>query len=349
MPVKLERKIRVWSFIAAGLVVLVAALAWQLPADASSDAAPEGVLARVGAVDVTQAEVEELVSASLLKIERDRHQLLERGMNQLVETRLLDAEAEARGISVEELIEQEVTSKVSPPTAEDIDFFYEQNKARINQPKEQIAGQIEAYLSQQERQNLQVALIDRLRESHGVTLFLEPMRLDVADDGPAKGPAEAPITIVEFSDFECPYCKRIVPTLEQVTEKYGDKVRLVFKQFPLPIHANARVAAEASLCAGDQGKFWEMHDTMFEDGRNLTADKLKGWASELELDTEAFEECLDSGQFADTVEADLAAGSKVGVTGTPAMFINGRFLSGAVPYETIAAVIDDELRRQGIE
>jgi protein-disulfide isomerase len=135
----------------------------------------------------------------------------------------------------------------------------------------------------------------------------------------------------------------VIPTLEQVKQNYGDKVRLVFRQFPLNIHPNAQKAAEASLCANDQGKFWEMHDLMFAAQRQLTVENLKEKAQRLELDTAAFGQCLDSDKYAAQVQADLEAGMQAGVTGTPAMFINGIPISGAVPYEQLAQVIDAEL------
>ena len=140
----------------------------------------------------------------------------------------------------------------------------------------------------------------------------------------------------------------MIPTLDKVTETYGDQVRLVFRQFPLhSIHPQAQKAAEAALCANDQGKFWEMHDAMFGDQRNLDVAQLKSTAAGLELDATAFGQCLDSGQHAERVNSDLQAGMEAGVTGTPALFINGRFLSGAQPFEAISKVIDDELRRAG--
>jgi protein-disulfide isomerase len=156
------------------------------------------------------------------------------------------------------------------------------------------------------------------------------------------------VTIVEFSDFECPYCSRVVPSLDQVVAKYEDSVRLVFRQFPLTsIHAQAQKAAEASLCADEQGRFWDMHDAMFAQQKELAVPQLKELAASLELDGEAFAECLDSSKFAAQVAADLRAGQAAGVSGTPAMFINGRFVNGAVPYETLAAIIDEELARRG--
>ena len=163
---------------------------------------------------------------------------------------------------------------------------------------------------------------------------------------PSWGPKDAKVTIVEFSDFQCPYCSRVVPTLKQVVEAYDGQVRLVFRQFPLrSIHPQAQKAAEASLCAADQGKFWEMHDAMFADQRQLTDDSLKAKAQALGMDAEGFNQCLDSGQYAAAVQADLDAGQAVGVSGTPAMFINGRFASGALPYDQLAAMVEQELAR----
>ena len=142
---------------------------------------------------------------------------------------------------------------------------------------------------------------------------------------------------MEFADFECPYCVRIVSSLKRLEETYGDNVRLVFRQFPLSsIHRHAQKAAEASLCADEQGKFWEMHDVMFEEQGTLGLTDLKEKAARLGLDSERFDACLDSSKYAARVAADFDAARRLGLTGTPAMFINGRFLSGAQPYELIA-------------
>ena len=175
-----------------------------------------------------------------------------------------------------------------------------------------------------------------------------PVRTEVATAGyPARGPATAPVTIVEFSDFECPFCGRLFPTLKAVENLYLDRVRIVYRQFPLRrIHPLAQKAAEASLCAHEQGRFWQMHDSLFGDQEHLTVDALKARAVELKLDTTAFNACLDSGKQAAAIDKDLAEGAKAGVTGTPAMFINGRMIVGAQPFTAIQAVIDDELQRK---
>jgi protein-disulfide isomerase len=244
----------------------------------------------------------------------------------------------------------EVGSQVADVTPAEVDAFYEQNKARIgNRPKEQVAPQIEQYLRQQRQSQAYQAFVKSLEDKYQVAYSVQPYRVDVETAGePAKGPEGAPVTIVEFSDFECPFCGRVEPTLRKVEETYGDKIRLVFKQFPLRnIHPHAQKAAEASLCAKEQGKFWEMHDAMFGDQKNLTVPDLETKAESAGLDKQAFSECLASGRSADAVDEDVRQGSLAGVSGTPALFINGRLVSGAVPYEQIAQVIDEELASRG--
>ena len=343
--------------LAAGLAAAALVGVWVVSGDAllaekesEEEAAPE-IMATVGEVEIGRAELEELLAGDLNRLEKEfeknRHQLLEQGLENLIVEKLVEVEAESRGISVDDLINEEIESKLDEVSEEQVDAFYEAQKGRIQQPKEDVAEQIKEYLVGQQAQQVQQAFITGLREKYEVRSFLEPIRAEVEVAGsPSRGPADAPVTIIEFSDFQCPFCSRVIPTLERVEETYGDKVRLVFRQFPLrQLHPEAQKAAEASLCANDQEKFWEMHDAMFADQGGLAVDKLKEKAATLGLDVEAFSECLDSDRHADRVIADLQAGAALGVTGTPAIFINGRFLSGAQPFEEIAKVIDDELSR----
>ena len=319
-------------------------------AEQAGSGSEDAVLAEVGGVPITGVRVEEDLAAELQRIDRERHELVERGMEQAIQRELLTLEAAAKEVEVDELLNQ-LYADIPEPTEGQVDAFYEARKSQINQPKETVAPQIVNYLRQQERQKVYNDLLTELRDRYEVRRFMEPMRVEVASaaSAPTLGPSDAPVTIVEFSDFQCPYCQRLAPTLDKVVEEYGDKVRLVFRQFPLPIHADAQKAAEASLCAADGGKFWEMHDKMFENIQQLSVDQLKASAAALGLDEEAFGACLDSGKHAAAVADDLQAGRAAGVTGTPAMFVNGRFLSGAVPYEQLAALIDDELERGGGE
>jgi len=165
--------------------------------------------------------------------------------------------------------------------------------------------------------------------------------------GPARGPEGAKVTIVEFSDFECPFCARAEESVNQVMEKYAGKVRLVFRHFPLNFHPNAPKAAEASMCANDQGKFWEMHKTLFANNKALGVEDLKKHAATAGLDQAKFNECLDSGKMKGIVDADTKAGGEAGVSGTPAFFINGKLLSGAQPASEFEKIIDAELKKGG--
>jgi protein-disulfide isomerase len=257
---------------------------------------------------------------------------------------MLAAEAASRKVTKDQLLAEIKPAAVSDA---DVDAFYEQNKAQIPRPKDQVAGQIKTYLEQQGQQKARTEYFKTLQAKYKVDYKLEPVRVEVAATGPAKGPASAPVTIVEFSDFQCPFCSRLTPTIAEVEKKYGDKVRIVFRQFPLSFHEHAEKAAEASLCALDQGKFWEMHDAMFANQSALEVAQLKAKAAELGMNADTFNKCVDSGSKAAAIQVDQKAGSAAGVSGTPAMFVNGRFINGAVPLEQITTVIDDELRRAG--
>ena len=333
--------------VAAGTLPACADQAKGKPAETKSADGAQ-VLAVVNGKPITEADVRKNSAEQFAQLERDyeqnKHQLLEGQLDQLIQDRLLEAEAAAKGVTKEQLL-----ANLQAPTITDaeVDAFYEQNKAQIPRPKEQVADQIKQYLAQRGQFEAREKLFNELEGKYKVEMKLEPMRTQVAAVGPAKGPATAPVTIVEFSDFECPFCARLIPTLDQVTAKYGDKVRVVFRQFPLAMHAKAQKAAEASLCANDQGKFWEMHDAMFQNQQALAVDALKAKAAELGLNAEAFNSCLDSNKYATQVATDMKEGSAAGVSGTPALFVNGRFISGAVPLEQITEVIDDELRRKG--
>jgi len=176
---------------------------------------------------------------------------------------------------------------------------------------------------------------------------MEPARIAVATEGrPSMGAPDAPVTIVEFSDFECPYCATLVSTLKAIEKNYKDQVRIVYLQFPLSqIHPDAEKAAEASLCANEQNQFWQMHDALFAEQARLGVDELRRKAAKLSLDMAAFNTCLDGNKYASAVRADIAEGVKAGVKGTPAFFVNGRYYSGSQPYDEIQRVIEEELQR----
>jgi protein-disulfide isomerase len=259
---------------------------------------------------------------------------------------LLEKEAKARGVSEEALEKTEILDKAVVTEAE-ARAYYEANKARIgSMPEEEAMKQIRAGLGQQRQGERRAAFARELRSKYDVKVLLEPYRVPVElGDAPVRGNPAAPVTILEFSDFQCPYCVRARPAVARVREVYGDKVRVAFRHFPLSFHAQAQKAGEAAACAGDQGKFWEMHDRLWASTQKLAVPDLKQHAVDLGLDAAAFGQCLDSGRHASVVERDEAAGQGYGVSGTPAFFVNGRPLVGAQPFEAFQQVIDDELAR----
>ena len=168
--------------------------------------------------------------------------------------------------------------------------------------------------------------------------------IPIAAHSPFKGPANAPVTLVEFSEFQCPFCSRVGPTLKQLEKDYAGKLKIVFMHQPLPFHDNAQIAAEASMAANEQGKFWEYHDKLFANQKALGRPELEKYATELGLDLAKFKDALDKGKFKDAVKKDSELGHKVGAGGTPTFFINGRKLVGAQPVEKFKMVIDAELK-----
>ncbi|MFP2960145.1 thioredoxin domain-containing protein [Myxococcus sp. 1LA] len=319
----------------------------------AGEPAPDTVVATFGdGQKITYKELNERLQEPLANLEKQKTQLLKRGLDGMVTEKLVDAEAKKRGMSQEAFLKAEIDDKVPAPTEERIKEVYDGAAGQLPEGStyEAMKPQIVEFLTQQPKQERAQALFEELRKSANVKLTLpEPprppaVRKQVAATGAAKGgPEGAPVTIVEFSDFQCPFCSRANPALAQVQQEYGDKVRIVFRHFPLDFHKEAPKASEASLCAGDQGKFWEMHDALFANQQALGVDALKKHAADLKLDTAKFNACLDSGEKGAIVQKDLAEGKQAGVTGTPAFFINGILLSGAQPFDEFKSIIDAEL------
>jgi protein-disulfide isomerase len=297
---------------------------------------------------VTEAELEALIAPQLAELRQREHQLRTQAVEELISRRLLDREAKRRGMTVEALLKAEVDPKAVPTDA-DRKALYEANKSRFAGKSEAEAmKEIEPAVRQQKRRDRQGEYVRELRGKSKVEVRLEPLRVELRlpASAPSRGgPASAPVTVVEFSDFQCPYCSRAQPTLRKVRETYGDKVRFVFVDFPLDFHPLAQKAHEAAYCAEDQGKFWPMYDRLFSSEGKLDVPNLKAYATELGLDATAFGTCLDSGKHAARTETAMEEGARNGVTGTPAFFINGRMLVGAQPFESFASVIEDELER----
>ena len=173
-----------------------------------------------------------------------------------------------------------------------------------------------------------------------------PERVRVPLEGPSKGPANAKVNMVVFSDFQCPFCSRVVPTIDKIEKEYGNQVRIFFRHNPLPFHQDAPLASEAAVAAEAQGKFWQMHDKLFSNQQALDRPSLEKYAQELGLDVAKFKADLDSGKYKDAVQAEMKEGQDLGVNGTPAVFINGRKIAGAYPFETFKKIADQEMAKK---
>ena len=296
-------------------------------------------------------QLDETRPESNAKYEREKLAIRWRALNSLMERKLVRAEAAKLMISEEELMETEVENYLQDIPDPIVEAFFEANKRRmpltLRLPRQEALAQVRAYMGQQAYRMQHDSYIERLTKKYAVTTYLEPLRSDIRTAGyPSRGPEKAPVTIAEFSDFECPFCAAMIRTLDAVQRQYGDKVRIVYRQFPLTyLHRNSQKAAEASLCAHEQMKFWELHDAMFANQRELSVDALKRKAAGLNVEPQAFNQCLDSGKHAEAVSQELDEGYEAGVQGTPTIFINGRMLFGNRDVADIRKVIDDELRR----
>jgi protein-disulfide isomerase len=338
-------------------------LACSVPAQQASSgqggAAPTGqsgsdIAARVGSRTITIGELDERWRRDDAAQQAQAFQQLYEGrktaLDAIIAEMLIGEAAKAKGLNADQFTESEVTRRVKPVTEGQVVSFFQQNQAQM-QGRDLVAMSpaIRKYLEEQERGAAYRALVAELRKAGPrVDTVIDAPRynVEIAPEDPVVGNANAAVTVVEFSDFQCPFCQRVMPTLKKVRETYGDRVRIVWKDFPLTsIHPQAFKAAEAGQCAREQGKFWEYHDRLFQNQQALEPDFLKKYAADAGLDAAKFNTCLDTARYAERVQAQMGVGNQLGVSSTPSVFINGRMVSGAQPYETFTAIIDEELER----
>jgi len=340
--------------IGLGLSVLLLAGCLNTAAQQQRQQAASDVVATVGASSITLAQVDEKAldqpvnNFGSVKLAQALYEARRQAVDDLVADALIDQEAKRRGVQRDALIEKEISNKVTPVTDAEVSSWYQANQNRVQGASlDQVRAPIRAYLLQQRMGAAREQYLDTLKEKTRVTISLEPPRLAVAAaNGAVKGSPSAPIEMIEFSDFQCPYCQRAHATVERVLQTYGDRIRFVYRHYPVPGHAAARPAAEASECAKEQGKFWPFHDRLFANPSKLSDADLKAHAAAVGLDITAFTSCFDSHKYQSIVEADAKDGEAAGVNGTPAFYINGRMISGAQPFDVFKKLIDDELQRK---
>jgi protein-disulfide isomerase len=324
--------------------VLTAATASAQKTDATQSKQP---VATVAGQTIYNDDLLPLIQGQLLPLRNQEYEIKRKALDGLIEQKLLEKAAKDKGVTTEKLLQQEVEAKVQEPSDAEVEAYYLAQKDRLNRPLDDVKAQLKQSLKQAKTQQLRQDYLKRLRADGGVTVLLTSPKIQVGfDPKRLRGNPKAPVMIVEFSDYQCPYCRQVEPTIKDLLAKYGDKVSLSYRDLPLrQIHPQAEIAAEASRCAEEQGKFWEYHDQLFNASK-LDHDSLVDYARSLKLDDKEFDSCLLGEKYKAEIEQDLREGMQAGVNGTPGFFINGIALSGAQPKESFTRVIDDELSRK---
>lgn len=308
--------------------------------------------AAVNGSPIMAADVDAKLGNDLAQLQQQIFTLRQKQLNTMIDQKLLEEESAKRGVLIATLVQTEVTSHVTPATSQEAEKFFKENSTKLKGDFKSLEDQIKTFLTAQRMQARQQEFLKSLRAAAKVEVFLTPppvFRSEVGVEGaPVRGGASAPVTIVEFSDFHCPFCRKAQPVLNDLRAKYGEKVRFVYRDFPLDnLHPQARAAAEAASCATEQGKFWELHDRLFQGDPDSSRATLNRIAKEIGMDVAAFEACSSSGKYKTSVQASAQEGAKLGITGTPTFFVNGRMLVGAQPLDSFVRIIDEELAQAG--
>ena len=304
------------------------------------------VVATVAGQPLSAGPILEKLKPAIFKLRLDTYELERAAVDRLISDMLVIAEANRRNVGAEVLMRTEVSEKAHRPTDAEVEKFYAENKKDIRGDLAAVHNQLVEFLEERDKQRLERELNERLRRAANVSVLIQepqaPVQLISVDDDPSRGAATAPVTIVEFTDFQCPACAAMHPIIDEILKSYGDKVRLVVRDFPLPIHPNARKAAEAANAAHAQGKFFEYATLLFQRQHSLDLASLKKYATELGLDRTRFDLALDKGTYAAEVQHDLVDGENYGVDQTPTIFVNGVVL-GTLSPEALRAAIDRAL------
>jgi protein-disulfide isomerase len=272
-----------------------------------------------------------------------------KALQTVLNQKLIEAEAKKKGVGKEDLLKSEVDSKVADPSDDEVSAYYKARQDQYHQPLDEVRDKIRQDLKIQAILKARAAYAEELMQQAvndgSVVLLVRPPKVDVpADPARLRGDPKAPVTIVEFSDFSCPFCRKAETTIKELLEKYQGQVKLGFRDFPLTqLHPKAELAAEASRCAEEQGKYWEYHDLLFAEPDKQGRDDLIEHARTLKLDDKQFDACLSGGKFKRDVVRDMELGMSSGVSGTPGFFVNGAFLNGAQPAGEFEKIIDQAL------
>jgi protein-disulfide isomerase len=330
-----------WNARYASILIAGLCLGAVPAALGQTDSDPTTVVARVSGGNLTMADLQKKEGGKLLQAEYQYYLNERKALEELIDNKLLADEASRRNISLDQLLNTEVYKDVKDPTEDQLEVYYE--GLDTQEPYEAVRGDVLQHLRDLRRTKARAAFVANLRKQANINVLLMPPTADLnLAKANIKGSQDAPVVFVEFADYECPYCQKVNPQIQQLKKEYGDKLAIVYKDFPLPMHHGSEKAAEAARCAGEQGKFWEYHDVLFY-SKQVDIDSLKEHARVLKLNGDAFDTCLDSGSEAKSVKQDLDEGKDLGLTGTPSFFVNGHFVSGVVDYGALKDLVNQQL------
>ncbi len=305
---------------------------------------PSEVISEVNGEKITRGELEDKFQNQLHQARYQVYEAEQKALDQLIDEHLLADAAKRKGISVDKLLQIEVDSKVKDPTEDQLEVYYE--GLNSTEPYQSVRDKILEHIHNLRLAKARAAYLEQLRTNANVLTTLAPPKAEIElENNYRLGSKDAPVLLVEFADYQCPYCEKAYPAIKKLREEFGDKISMVFKDLPLPMHEHAEKAAEAARCAGVQGKYWPYHDLLFSSGE-LSVSALKQHALELKLDSARFDKCLDSGEQEVAVKRDFSEAQQLGLTGTPSFFMNGEFFTGALDYPTLRSMVEKELARK---
>jgi protein-disulfide isomerase len=351
---KTARKYALTSILASGLVIGIFACnesAKAKPNLVHKDPPRAGVLAKINGEEITEEALVGEDKLDFFDLKKREYELKMDRLNKLIVDKMVGDEAKKANMPLNDFIDKKIAGGDMKVSDKDYKKFVAEKHIPEAQINPQIKERIMSYLQSQKKQDMVDQYVAKLTKNNPVEVYFQKPKMQVAVEAgkaPSFGKDGAPINVVEFSDFQCPYCARGADTAHELKKKYGSKVRFAFRQFPLPMHKDARPAAEASMCINEQGtdKFWKFHDIAFKNQDKLDGAGLEKIAHDVGANVDKFKECFNGKKYSQYVQEDMAYGEKIGVKSTPTFFVNGQLISGALPIESFAEIIDEELDSQ---
>ena len=339
--------------IAAAVVVVTACSdsAKAKPNFVHKDAPKPGLVAKIGGEEITEDMLIGADKLDFFELKKREYDLRMDRLNKLLVDKLIGGEAKKAGMTLDDYITKKIVKGDLKISDKDYKKFVADKHIPESQINPQIKEKIMSYLQTMKRQDVITEYVAKLTKGSPVEVYFNKPKMQVeveVGNAPVFGKKDATVTVVEFTDMECPFCSRAAETVTQLKKKYGNKVKFALRHFPLPMHQNARPAAEAAMCVNEQGtdKFWKFHDIAFKKQDKLDKTSLEQYAKESGADVKKFTECVTSKKYADYVQKDMDYGEKIGVKSTPTFFVNGQILSGALPIESFSEIIDEELNEK---